>query len=113
MASRPPASPSTWPALHGVRAVLRITWSGHGWEEWTVSQPIAGKLAKLTLRASSFGATHGYGYGSNAAWSARASMAQIAAFDHTRLTHTYHLWKTDAGRPYLDQGRMSGSARLL
>ncbi|GAA3256771.1 hypothetical protein [Nonomuraea helvata] len=85
-------------------SVLRITWDGNGWEEWTVSEPIAGRLAKLTYRDSSFGATHGYGYGSNATWSERASMAEIAAFDHTRLKHGYHLWKTDAGTPYLDEG---------
>ncbi|MEV0614615.1 hypothetical protein AB0I81_14900 [Nonomuraea sp. NPDC050404] len=85
-------------------SVLRISWTGNGWEEWTVSEPIPGQLAKLTYRGSSFGATHGYGYGSNATWVTRASMAQIAAFDHARLKHDYHLWKTDAGTPYLDEG---------
>ncbi|APU15768.1 MULTISPECIES: hypothetical protein [Actinoalloteichus] len=88
-------------------SVLRITWVGAGWEEWTVSEPIDGRLAALGFRGSSFGATHGYGYGSNAAWSDRASMAEIAAYDHTALDHDYHLWKTDAGTPYLDEG--SGS----
>ncbi|HEY0449996.1 hypothetical protein [Actinophytocola sp.] len=83
---------------------LRITWTGNGWEQWQVSQPISGKLAKLTYQGSSFGATHGFGYGSNAAWTARASMAQVAAFDHTKLKHDYHLWKTNAGTPYLDEG---------
>ncbi|MEU6715791.1 hypothetical protein ABZ897_30365 [Nonomuraea sp. NPDC046802] len=85
-------------------SVLRITWDGNGWEEWTVSEPLPGQLAKLTYRGSSFGATHGYGYGSNATWSTRASMAQLAAFDHGKLKHNYHLWKTDAGTPYLDEG---------
>jgi hypothetical protein len=85
-------------------SVVRFTWTGNGWEEWTVTEPIPGGLAKLTFRASSFTATHGYGYGSNATWSDRASMAEIAAFDHDRLKHDYHLWKTDAGRPYLDEG---------
>jgi hypothetical protein len=88
-------------------STLHIEWAGNGWEEWDVSQPIDGKLAKLAYRSSSFGATHGFGYGSNAAWSTRASMAQIAAFDHNKLKHNYHLWKTDAGTPYLDEG--SGS----
>ncbi|MCT2585360.1 hypothetical protein [Actinophytocola gossypii] len=87
-------------------STLRISWTGNGWEEWTVSQPID-TLAKLTFAGSSFGATHGYGYGSNAEWSDRASMAEIAAFDHGTLDHNYHLWKTDAGDPYIDEG--SGS----
>lgn len=85
-------------------STLHIDWSGNGWEEWTVSQPISGKLTKLAYKASSFGGTHGYGYGSNSAWTARASMAQVAAFDHTKLKHNYHLWKTNAGTPYLDEG---------
>jgi hypothetical protein len=83
---------------------LRIDWTGNGWEQWQVSEPMTGKLAKLTYQSSSFGATHGYGYGSNAAWSTRATMAQIAAFDHRKLKHDYHLWKTDNGTPYLDEG---------
>lgn len=83
---------------------LRIEWAGNGWEQWQVSQPISGKLAKLTYLGGSFGATHGFGYGSNAAWASRASMAEIAAFDHDRLVHNYHLWKTNSGTPYLDEG---------
>ncbi|SFP46087.1 hypothetical protein SAMN05421810_102652 [Amycolatopsis arida] len=82
----------------------RIEWTGNGWEEWTVGEPIPGKLAQLSYRRSSFGATHGYGYGSNAGWSTRASMATIAAQDHGQFDHDYHLWKTDNGRPYLDEG---------
>ena len=85
-------------------STVHIEWAGNGWEEWTLSQPISGKLAKLTFKGTSFGATHGYGYGSNAAWTARATVAQIAAFDHSILKHNYHLWKTDAGTPYLDEG---------
>ncbi|MFB9908518.1 hypothetical protein [Allokutzneria oryzae] len=88
-------------------SVLRITWATAGWEEWTISQPIPGKLAKLVFRGSSFKATHGYGYGSNARWDQRASMAKIAAADHSAFEHQYHLWKTNAGKPYLDEG--SGS----
>jgi hypothetical protein len=86
---------------------VRITWTGNGWEEWNLTEPVAGKLAKLTFRASSFGATHGYGYGSDAEWSTRASMGVIAGYDHNQLEHRYHLWKTDGGSPYVDQG--SGS----
>ncbi|GHJ38621.1 hypothetical protein [Streptomyces sp. TS71-3] len=85
-------------------SVLHFDWDGNGWEEWNVSEPIAGKLAELTFRGSSFGATHGYGFGSNAAWTQRASMAQIASFDWSSLKHDYVLWKTDSGTPYLDQG---------
>lgn len=72
-------------------------WESHWhWSQTkrVVSTPLAGKLAKLTFRGSSFGATHGWAYGSNAAWSARASMAQIDAYDHTKLNHDYYLWKT-------------------
>lgn len=40
--------------LHGTYAVtgsvLRITWDGGIWEEWTVALTAAGKLAKLTFR---------------------------------------------------------------
>lgn len=95
-------------SLHGryvvTGAVLRISWDSGIWEEWNVSTPLVGKLAKLSFRGSSFGATHGWAYGSNAAWSARASMAQIDAYDHTKLNHDYYLWKTDNGTPYLDHG---------
>lgn len=94
--------------LHGTYtvngSVLRVTWDGGIWEEWTVTLTAAGKLAKLTLRANSFGATHGFGYGSNAEWATRASMAQIAAADHNSFVHTYYLWKTNAGTPYVDHG---------
>lgn len=85
-------------------STLSITWDGNGSETWQLSQPISGKLAMLTYQSSTFGATHGYGYGSNAAWSTRASMATIANADWTKLKHDFHLWKTDAGTPYLDEG---------
>jgi hypothetical protein len=86
-------------------SVLRITWDTAGWEEWTISEPIPGKLARLALRGNSFGATHGFGYGSDAAWTTRASMPQIAAADHTAFVHDYYLWKTDSNQmPYIDHG---------
>jgi len=86
-------------------SVLRVTWDNGMWEEWTVSRPLGGALAKLSFRRTSFGATHGFGYGSNAEWDTRASMPQVAAADHTRFRHTYHLWKTDPNRvPYIDHG---------
>ncbi|MQA08116.1 MAG: hypothetical protein GEU98_06090 [Pseudonocardiaceae bacterium] len=85
-------------------STLRVEWSNTGWEEWELSEPMDGKLAKLTFKASSYGASHGFGYGSNARWDQRASMERIAGFDHTTLKHNYHLWKTDNGTPYLDEG---------
>jgi hypothetical protein len=85
--------------------VLRVTWDGGSWEEWTVTTPLNGMLAKLTFRGNNFGATHGFGYGSNAAWSTRATMAQIAAAPWDTMIHTYYLWKTDSnGVPYIDSG---------
>lgn len=83
---------------------LTVEWPDTGNEKWKISEAAGGKLAKLTFEGSSYGATHGYGYGSNAKWDQRASMKQIAEFDHTKLTHNYHLWKTDSGTPYLDEG---------
>ncbi|MEV4758422.1 hypothetical protein AB0J86_25420 [Micromonospora sp. NPDC049559] len=97
-------------SLHGtytvVDSVLRITWDGTtGWEEWTVGEPLPGKLAKLTYRGNSFGATHGFGYGSDAAWSTRASSEQIATANWAGMIHTYYVWATDSnGTPYVDQG---------
>ncbi|GAA4901252.1 hypothetical protein LX16_0455 [Stackebrandtia albiflava] len=85
--------------------VLRVEWTGDQWEEWRVSQPIAGKLAELTFLRSNFGATHGYGFGSRASLSDRATTAELAAIDHTDLIHEFRFWKTDSnGRPYLDSG---------
>jgi hypothetical protein len=93
--------------LHGTYTVtgstLRVTWDGGVWEEWTVSTAASGSLAKLTFQGSNFGATHGFGYGSNAAWTTHASMAQIAAAPWDTMIHTYYLWKTDANQvPYVD-----------
>jgi hypothetical protein len=99
--------------LHGVYtvsgSVLRVTWDGGSWEEWTVGSAVDGKLTKLTFRDSNFGANLGFGYGSDAEWSTRASMSQIAAAPWTSMIHTYYLWKTDSnGVPYVDHS--TGSA---
>jgi hypothetical protein len=85
-------------------SVLRVTWDGNtGWEEWTVSQPIAGKLAKLTYRGNSFGATNGFGYGSDAAWNAPASIPQIDNANWAGMIFNYYTWNTDSsGTPYID-----------
>ncbi|MEU7874777.1 hypothetical protein [Dactylosporangium sp. NPDC049140] len=95
--------------LHGTYtatgSLLRVTWDGTtGWEEWTISQPAPGKLAKLSFVDNSFGATVGFGYGSNAAWTTRASTQQLSMVDTSRLIHDYYLWKTDNGTPYVDHG---------
>ncbi|UED84151.1 hypothetical protein [Streptomyces profundus] len=90
--------------------LLRITWDGgQGWEEWRVAEAADGALATLDFERSSFGATHGFGYGSNAAWSARASAATVAAADHAAFDHDYFLWKVSAENtsPHIDTG--SGS----
>ncbi|WP_159029712.1 hypothetical protein [Streptomyces marincola] len=87
--------------------ILRITWdNGQGWEEWNVATAADGALATLAFRRSGFGATHGFGYGSNAAWSARASTATVAAADHDAFNHDYFLWKVSAenDRPHIDSG---------
>ncbi|NED93870.1 hypothetical protein G1H11_00890 [Phytoactinopolyspora alkaliphila] len=84
-----------------------MTWSGDGgWEEWTIASAADGALATLEFSGSSFGATHGYGYGSNAAWSARMPMSTIAAADHWQFEHSYRLWKTTATNqpPFIDSG---------
>ena len=83
---------------------LRVEWDIDQWEEWTVSQPIEGTLARLSFAGSNFGATHGFGYGSEAALDERASMAEIEAIDHSELKHRFYFWKTDNGTPYVDIG---------
>ena len=94
-------------SLHGTYtvtgSVLRITWDGTtGWEEWTLSQPIEG-LAKLAFRGNSFGATHGFGYGSDAAWNDQATIAEIDGGNWSGMIHTYYTWNTDSnGKPYIN-----------
>ncbi|MEU4480169.1 hypothetical protein AB0F68_19220 [Micromonospora sp. NPDC023966] len=101
------AAPNT---LHGTYTVdgplLRVTWDGTtGWEEWTVSEPIPGKLARLAYVGNSFGATNGWGYGSNASLGTQAGIAQIAAADWSAMLHYYDIWQTDSsGTPYVTDG---------
>lgn len=96
--------------LHGTYTVdgslLRVTWDGStGWEEWTVSEPIPGTLARLTYVANSFGATNGWGYGSEASLTTQASIAQVAAADWSAMLHSYDIWQTDSGgTPYVSDG---------
>ncbi|MGH8791625.1 MAG: hypothetical protein ACRDXX_03160, partial [Stackebrandtia sp.] len=56
-------------------------------------------------KGSSFGATHGYGYGSQAGLDDHVSPEAIAAEDHTTFDHTYDIWKTGGGTdPFIDHG---------
>ncbi|ONK10074.1 hypothetical protein [Streptomyces sp. MP131-18] len=87
--------------------LLRITWAGgQGWEEWNVTEASDGSLATLAFVRSGFGATHGFGHGSNAAWNARASAATVAAADHASFDHDYFLWKVSGenDQPHIDAG---------
>ncbi|TMR23773.1 hypothetical protein ETD86_07220 [Nonomuraea turkmeniaca] len=61
--------------------VLTIRWKiGQTWtEQWYVRPSSDGKLARLDLKQSTL-ATHGYGYGSNAALGTRRAMSSVKAF---------------------------------
>ncbi|SDL38932.1 hypothetical protein [Nonomuraea jiangxiensis] len=61
--------------------VLTIRWNiAQAWtEQWYVEPSPDGKLARLDLKQSTL-ATHGYGYGSNAAVSTRRAMSSVKAF---------------------------------
>lgn len=87
--------------------ILRISWNtNQWWEEWKLTSKAGGALAEIEFLGSNFGATHGFGYGSQAAWNARVPMAEIAAADHDSFVHRYHLWKTtgDNPEPHIDSG---------
>lgn len=85
---------------------VRITWSGGQWEEFTLTSTDGGALADLELVGNNFGATYGFGAGSNAAWSARVPMSRIAAVYGPSFIHRYYLWKTTDSHttPYIDHG---------
>ncbi|WP_129669918.1 hypothetical protein [Phytoactinopolyspora endophytica] len=85
---------------------LRVTWSNGLWEDWVIESAANGALATLAFADANFTATHGYGYGSNAAWNDRASMQTMAAADHTQFEHSYRLWKTTSSNsdPFIDSG---------
>ncbi|MEU1389196.1 MULTISPECIES: hypothetical protein [unclassified Nonomuraea] len=61
--------------------VLTIRWKiAQTWtEQWYVRTSPDGRLARLDLKGSSL-ATHGYGYGSNAAIGTRRAMSSVRAF---------------------------------
>ncbi|MFD8531737.1 hypothetical protein ACFV0L_30410 [Streptosporangium canum] len=61
--------------------VLTIRWKiAQTWtEQWYVRPSPDGRLARLDLKQSTL-ATHGYGYGSNAAISTRRAMSSVKAF---------------------------------
>lgn len=91
-------------------STLRVDWEENDlWEEWELAQAADGSLATVEFLDSNFGATHGFGYGSNADWDARVSAADVASADHASFNHTYRLWKTTGSNPdpHIDSG--SGS----
>lgn len=57
-------------------ALLTINWSNNQWEKWNVSIPQTG-LAQLNFNSSSYGISHGRGYGSNASWSVYKTISQV------------------------------------
>ncbi|TDD01731.1 hypothetical protein E1292_25255 [Nonomuraea deserti] len=61
--------------------VLTIRWKiAQTWtEQWYVRRSSDGRLARLDLKRSTL-ATHGYGYGSNAALGTRRAMSSVKAF---------------------------------
>jgi hypothetical protein len=95
-------------SLHGAFTVtgdlLRITWDTAGTEVWKTTSTAAGALARLDLSSNTFGATHGFGYGSNAEWAANATPADLATtYGSLPMAHEYYLWKTNSsGTPYID-----------
>ncbi|MFD0688178.1 hypothetical protein [Actinomadura fibrosa] len=94
-------------AVH--RDELLVWWGDGLWERWLLRPQARGRLGGIELVDDNFGATHGFGDGSNARWDARVPAAAVAAADHTRLRHEYFLWKTDydprvGHTGYIDQG---------
>jgi hypothetical protein len=83
---------------------LHIAWDDGHWEDWTLTSLPGGELADVELAANDLGATHGFGNGSNAPWTARVPASGIAAADHATFAHRYYLWKTRSGSPYIDHG---------
>jgi hypothetical protein len=55
---------------------MTINWSNGQRETWSVSTPVTG-LAHVQLVSSSYGITHGRGYGSNAAWATFKKVPEI------------------------------------
>jgi hypothetical protein len=87
-------------------STLHVAWSGGQWEDWTLTPKANGALADVELAGDNFGATHGFGAGSNAAWDQRTSIASTASMDWSRFIHRYYLWKTSeaSSTPYIDTG---------
>ncbi|MGW6455171.1 hypothetical protein ACWF94_04465 [Streptomyces sp. NPDC055078] len=75
--------------------LVHITWQiSQSWsEEWAVRTTPDGTLAKLDYRFNSL-ATHGYAYGSNAAFTERRSMGTVQAFPGT-LKQDIATWAKD------------------
>ncbi len=73
---------------------LNVTWTDGQHEDWKISSLAGGKLSGIELTGNNFGATLGFGNGSNAPWTARVPATVIAAAQHAELVHRYYLWKT-------------------
>lgn len=56
--------------------LLTINWANGHWEKWNAVTVQTG-LAQLNFSSSSYGITHGRGYGSNASWSSYKTITQI------------------------------------
>lgn len=61
---------------------MTIHWSSGHSETWSVSNPVTG-LAHVQFVSSSYGITHGRGYGSNAAWSTFKTVTSVPRVKYT------------------------------
>lgn len=90
------------------RRLVHITWTfAQTWsEQWYVDVHPKGALAKLEYQFNTF-ATYGYGYGSNADWDERRSMAAVHDFQGNLLLDgatAAHLKVTTTARGTFDTG---------
>ncbi|NGN62963.1 hypothetical protein G5C51_03470 [Streptomyces sp. A7024] len=85
---------------------LHVAWNGGQTEDWTLTSKAGGALANAEIAGSNYGATHGFGAGSNWAWDKRVPLASLAGTDWSKMIHRYYLWKTSevSADPYIDHG---------
>ena len=85
--------------VHG--DTLRIDWSENAWyERWLIDNSNL-NIASLIFLDSNFGATHGWGYGSNAEWTEKVELAELLSpkYAGLKLKYDYKLWKTEDTEP--------------